>query len=466
MDKKGKTGVASCPLVGLCFPLGKNAGMYPVHEDAAAPSFMSEADRNKVREQLNRLLQTHHFNNSRRYPPLLRFIVEETLAGRGEFLKERLLGIKVFDRPADYDTATDPIVRVTIAEIRKRIAQYYHDEEHDSEIRIELQPGRYAPEFRRRGSRNEIAVSQPWPAEVSPQEAMAYPAMEAPTLPVIFAAQEPERITRMRSYVVAGLLLLALVCAGMTVVHYLRPNATRQMWGPLVESPQSILFCLPTDVGVKRGPAGDFDPGSQPAALHGNFSSPSGPTFLQWEALGQNVVFSDMMATLRITDVFAMLHHDYRVRLNNTTTLEDLRQGPEVLIGGLDNQWTMRALTPLPFHFAGSDEDRYWITDAKNPDSRQWSVDLKLKYGAVTRDYAIIARLHNEQTGQPQMIVAGIGMSGTAAAGEFLADPRRMEELRQRIGRGFGTRDFEVVLSTAVVNGIAGAPKIVAVAVL
>jgi hypothetical protein len=86
-------------------------------------------------------------------------------------------------------------------------------------------------------------------------------------------------------------------------------------------------------------------------------------------------------------------------------------------------------------------------------------------YGAVTRDYAIIARLHNEQTGQPQMIVAGIGMSGTAAAGEFLGDERRVEELRQRIGPGFKSRDFEAVLSTDVVNGIAGAPTIIAVAV-
>ena len=74
--------------------------------------------------------------------------MEEALAGRVESLRERPLGVHVFDCPADYDTATDPVVRVTAAEIRKRIAQYYHDEEHDAEIRIELLPGRYAPEFR------------------------------------------------------------------------------------------------------------------------------------------------------------------------------------------------------------------------------------------------------------------------------------------------------------------------------
>src|SRR6202012_4613216 len=107
----------------------------------------TEEEKDQVRRQMERLLATAHFKNSRRYPALFRFIVEETLEGRGEFLKESLLGVRVFNRPPDYDTADDPIARVTIAEIRKRIAQYYHEQAHDSEMRIELMPGRYEPEF-------------------------------------------------------------------------------------------------------------------------------------------------------------------------------------------------------------------------------------------------------------------------------------------------------------------------------
>jgi hypothetical protein len=51
------------------------------------------------------------------------------------------------------------------------------------------------------------------------------------------------------------------------------------------------------------------------------------------------------------------------------------------------------------------------------------------------------------------------------AASELLADPQRQEELRRRIGAGFRDRDFEAVISTDVVNGMTGAPKIVVVAV-
>jgi hypothetical protein len=441
--------------------------MDTIHEASPAVA-MSAKDQDKVREQLNRLLETHHFRNSKRYPPLLRFIVEETLEGRGEYLKERLLGVRVFDRPADYDTAADPIVRVTIAEIRKRIAQYYHDEEHDSEIRIELLPGRYAPEFRRRHA--TAPTSSLSAAETAELTRMGVPTASAPAPdhPVLFVVPASEKTTR-RGYRAAlgASIVVLLALAAIPVQHWLQPSALNVLWAPLLNSPKSVLFCVPTDVGKKRGPAGEPDPqdtGVQERRLQS--SNPNGPTFLDFESLGENVVYSDMLAALRISSVLAVNRHDYRAKLNVYTTLEDLRQGPAVLIGGLDNQWTMRALAPLRYHFAGSDEDRYWIADVQDPNNKRWSLDLKLQYGAVTRDYAIVARLHNEQTGQPEMIVAGIGMSGTAAAGEFVTDPRRMEELRKRLGAGFKDRDFEVVLSTDVVNGIAGTPEIQAISAL
>jgi hypothetical protein len=130
----------------------------------------------------------------------------------------------------------------------------------------------------------------------------------------------------------------------------------------------------------------------------------------------------------------------------------------------LDNQWTLRALAPLRYRFAGTNQEQYWIMDTKNPAMKDWRLDLKVPLSDIKRDFAIIARIHDESTGQLEIIVAGIGMSGTAAAGEFLVDPQRMEELRRQIGAGFRDHDFEAVLSTDVVNGIAGSPRILAVA--
>src|ERR1039458_1027121 len=109
-------------------------------QDRAAATI---ADRNAINEQLDRLLKSSFFSNSKRYPALLSHVVTRALEGQTSELKERALGIEVFDRAADYDTNIDPVVRITAGEIRKRLAQYYCEPEHEGELRIELRSGSY-----------------------------------------------------------------------------------------------------------------------------------------------------------------------------------------------------------------------------------------------------------------------------------------------------------------------------------
>jgi hypothetical protein len=167
----------------------------------------------------------------------------------------------------------------------------------------------------------------------------------------------------------------------------------------------------------------------------------------------------------KISNWLATQGTDSSLRLNLLTTLDDLQQGPTVLIGGLDNNWTLRAVSRLRYLFSGTNQQQYWIVDSKNPTKKDWSVDLEKRYSAVQRDYALIARFHDESTRQVQVVVAGIGMSGTASAGKFLVDPNLMKELRRRVGPGFRDHDFEAVLGMDVVNGEGGSPKILAVEV-
>src|SRR5437867_1291361 len=85
----------------------------------------TEAERVAVRRQLNRILASPLFVNSKRSAKLLQYVVDSALEGKAEYLKERTLGIDVFHREPDYDTNQDPVVRNTAVEIRKRLAQYY-----------------------------------------------------------------------------------------------------------------------------------------------------------------------------------------------------------------------------------------------------------------------------------------------------------------------------------------------------
>ena len=444
-------------------------GVFPLHPAGSETRVwvaITNEDKKEVRQQMNRLLQTSHFSNSRRYPALFKFIVDETLEGRGEFLKERLLGVQVFGRPADYDTATDPIVRVTVAEIRKRIAQYYHEEAHELEMRIELTPGSYEPEF---SPRKPPALEIVGASSELGSLALELKTPEPPLSAIELSTPLPrrKRLSRGVLYWLGGAGLAAIALGSWLSWGWTHPSALDELWGPVLANHRTITFCLPSGVArddgataIAAGVLPADSPDRNPVAQASRNS-----TFLDYETLGENVVFSDVLATIRISNLLSTHNHDFRYRLTSSTTLDDLREGPDILIGGLDNRWTLRAIAPLRFHFVGADRDQFWILDSKDPSKRDWGLNLKLQYGAINRDYAIIARIHDDATGQVEIIVAGIGMSGTAAAGEFLMDPVQAKELQRRIGPRFRDHDFEAILSTDVVNGVAGPPKILATAV-
>ena len=141
----------------------------------------TDEDRKAVLAHLDALVAHPLFFQSKRYPALLRFVVEQTLAGNAEQVKERSIGMEVFGRAPGYDANADPVVRVTAGEIRKRLAQYYYDPANHDGIRIELPTGSYVPIFLR------IQESAPppqhdTPAALAVTESASLPASQPQTL--------------------------------------------------------------------------------------------------------------------------------------------------------------------------------------------------------------------------------------------------------------------------------------------
>jgi tetratricopeptide (TPR) repeat protein len=102
-----------------------------------------------VRGQLQRILASSPFLNSRRASQFLRFVVDRTLAGE-DGIKEYLIGIEVFERSQDYDPKDDPVVRIEAGRLRKKLAEFYAGPGSDDPIVIELPKGGYVPVFRER----------------------------------------------------------------------------------------------------------------------------------------------------------------------------------------------------------------------------------------------------------------------------------------------------------------------------
>ena len=100
-----------------------------------------------VELELIGILDGPSFRGSSRSAAFLRFVVEETLAGRQEMLKERTIGAAVLGKAPGYDTGADSGVRVRANEVRKRLASHYDVSPAKAGIRIELPPGTYVPRF-------------------------------------------------------------------------------------------------------------------------------------------------------------------------------------------------------------------------------------------------------------------------------------------------------------------------------
>jgi hypothetical protein len=406
----------------------------------------SEVEKQAVHQQLEKLLATSLFNSSKRYPSFLRFVVTGVLAGQTDQLKERILGVEIFGRHADYDTNTDPIVRVTAAEIRKRIELYYQDPKHAQEIRLFLPSGSYAPQFS-------------WPGHpASPDSASIEPSKRSSdTIQVHVHTPSSasdlissKRLSSTRWKLVLASAFLTVVAASTAIWYVGRANVLKQFWEPFVKSPEPILFCIADQVQYSSIRLRDAVDPQHETTLNDSMTA---------------IIIDDINPLVSIAGMLHTNGKSYRLLGESATTLADLRRGPSVFIGAFDNSWTLRLTAPLRFHFANnSDMTQYWIEDRANPQKRDWTLDRSQQFQTgVYKDYAIVARLVDPNTDQYVVVAAGINRGGTVAAGEFLVDQRRMSEMLSQLPRDWKQKNLEIVLETQVIQGRSGPPRISAV---
>jgi hypothetical protein len=401
-------------------------------------------DQALVQQQLEKLLATSHFSSSRRYPSFLRFVVNNALTGQTDLLKERILGVEIFGRHADYDTATDPIVRVTATEIRKRIEQYYHEAGHDSEIRISLPAGSYVPQFFLPGKGHGPSVEQIVPS-TPPLPAKLKDAGEID----ISYVRAPQRSVPLRMVILAA-VLAALVPASYFAWRSMYPSMVKSFWAPFVASGEPVLLCI-------------ADQNQYSTIKLRDAADPQHETTLT-DTL-TTVVIDDVGPLSSIAGLLRTYGKNYRVQAEASTSLTDLRRGPSVFIGAFDNGWTLRLTSPLRYHFANdAGMTRFWIEDRENPGKSQWVLvrDVQQRTGTY-KDYAIVARFVDPNSDQYALVVAGIARGGTVAGGEFLVDSDRVNEISHYVPKNWDRKNIEIVLETQVIEGRSGPPRIAAV---
>jgi hypothetical protein len=143
--------------------------------------------------------------------------------------------------------------------------------------------------------------------------------------------------------------------------------------------------------------------------------------------------------------------------------LDDLKDGPAILIGAFNNSWTLRLTGQLRFSFVNDRINHFeWIRDSEHPDSRQWAHSVDSPYSSLPTDYAIVSRVMDPTTGRFVVTASGLAKFGTEAAGEFLTNPVYMQQVAKTAPRDWEQKNLEIVINTNVVGRSAGPPHVVA----
>lgn len=412
-----------------------------------------------VRAQLEALCHDEGFRSSKRSVAFLRYVVEQTLQGEGERIKERTIGVEVFGRDPDYDTNLDHVVRTAASDLRKRLVIYYGDAAHWSELRIELIPGSYMPQF---GWAADSAVElqsdappEPLPPELLPGAELSDSVELSEHSAVHPSSSGLHQRMRLALWLLPALLLLML--GGGLGIHtwLLHRDPAWQFWHPLLEDESSVLLA----VGTARNGVpveGVADDGSSLV-----IPSPADRRY---------VPFADALTMSLLSRQLDALHKPVEIRRSVDLNFSDLREHPVVLVGAFNNPWSLRLVHGLRFSQRVDDKDRQiYIHDARNPGARTWVwkftpiVGQAGAYGSsIVHDYALISRFRDPQTGRIVVMVGGLESYATQVAGEFLTDSEQLRKLSQRVNFS-SPRPFQIVLETTVTDGTPGTPQVLAV---
>jgi hypothetical protein len=416
-------------------------------------------------ELVLRVASSSLFSKGPKLRAFLLYVCENALQGKPENLTAQLIGTRVFGRDADYIPSEDNIVRVEARELRKRLAAYFEGDGRDEPVVIEIPKGSYCPVF---------APRQPVPSiTLDPrlESSVVQSVLQVPPTP---PAQKRWLVPLLAAAL--GLAIAVIVWQAFsdpmrknedTYVQslHLRSAAPpsfsnyRDLLGPLGDVPgRDALLVLSNprlmtyfvsqtdqdattsaDLGVKvpKEAKSAFYPLLKPAD--------SAYPYLFFHVSRQDYTgIGEAVAAFHVGRLMDLLGRRVRLTQGRFLNWDHIQKQDLVVLGGpFSNDWTYEKDAKSNFSIVGSS-----VVNANPLPGEQASYPRD-----SNTDYALILKLNTPYNFQT-VLLAGLSSAGTAAAGEFLANPVKMNAIYQMLkdanhGQGFPS-DWEVLLKVAV----------------
>ena len=384
-----------------------------------------------IRSQLAQILASPEFRSSQRCQEFLRFVVEQSLAGHADSLKERTIGVEAFGRAADYETNLDGVVRIKASEVRKRLSLYYAGSGKAAKVVIDLPVGSYVPNFTAR------ELLHPTAARREAQKAST--AISGNQVTHDGAAEHRAQ----RSLIGIALIAIAAVAAISLSAYWWHsqhtPSVLNEFWEPMLRGSGPVLIAaayVPVYAHDARIPGDQGELTLMP---------------------DQYVGGGDLVAAARVSGMLGRMGRASEVRVGNAISFQDLRNSPTVLIGYSSTQW--KDVTQ-DFRFYVDDSDRGMIRDNGKP--TEWYPHNITRDFHTDEDYAVVSRAFLPQTHSMLILISGCTQYGTEGAADLITNPELLAGALREAPAGWQHKNLQLVLRMQVIANAPASPKVVA----
>jgi hypothetical protein len=223
------------------------------------------------------------------------------------------------------------------------------------------------------------------------------------------------------------------------------PDSIAKLWSPLIEESDSVLVCISPLVFQERA-----EPDSEPE------------TVAEMHLRDRNrVALVDAVSMSRFVSFLSAYGVAAQIWSSHELTIDQFSRAPVVLIGALNNKWTVRFTASLRFRFCVDEKSAtVCVYDQETPGAPVGSLNWSRPVAELEQDFAIVTRLMDQAIGKPILAVGGITILGTSAAAEFITNPQRVAEIERNAPAGWQAMNFQLLLTVRIIEGHAAPAQI------
>ena len=416
-----------------------------------------------------RVIAGPNFARSPLLTKFLLFVVAETLEGRGNEITEHQIGVHVFDRPADYRTLEDNIVRSYARQLRKRLAEHFADQGSSEPVRIDIPVGGYVPVF--------LPATEEVNKEETPGSPAAGPSQIQPhALPAHHAEPVAAVQSKASRWALGAVLVVAYSAALIAITWYaarrspappLPQEPAHVLWAELFNGPENS-YIVPSDAGFNLLEDISHRPVLLAEYISGSYQ---GLPLSGVDAHSASDLRSQQLTPfvdLQIAAAFAHLTEDdpqrVFIRFPRDLRLDDLKNANAVIIGSVgSNPWASIAESNANFRIV----DRPGMNGAQiinlKPQPGEFATYSSHWNEPAHETFALIDFLPNLSGSGHLLVLEGLDVAGTQAAAEMLLYPSAIDPILKRATRpDKSLRNFEVLLRSTSIESNATGTQVIA----